>query len=146
MAPRMARRRRARRQSNAAVRVALRQLKGWYRTLDQLLERKAEIEYALFLTLRDLFSLKVDLVFYDLTSTYFEGRGPPGIGANGHSRDGKPRNPQVLVGLVLVDGWPIAHHVFAGNRRDAKTVPDVRVTWRNASGSSVSCSSATAAW
>jgi hypothetical protein len=31
----------------------------------------------------------------------------------------------VLVGLVLVDGWPIAHHVFEGNRRDAKTVPDV---------------------
>jgi hypothetical protein len=107
------------------VRVALRQLKGWYRTLDQLLERKVEIEYALFVTLRDLFSLKVDMVFYDLTSTYFEGTGPPGISANGHSRDGKPRNPQVLVGLVLVDGWPIAHHVFAGNRRDAKTVPDV---------------------
>jgi transposase len=107
------------------VRVALRQLKQWYRTLDQLLERKVEIEYALFVTLRDLFSLKVDMVFYDLTSTYFEGRGPPGIGANGHSRDGKPRNPQVLVGLVLVDGWPIAHHVFEGNRRDAKTVPDV---------------------
>jgi transposase len=107
------------------VRVALRQLKGWYRTLDQLLERKVEIEYALFITLRDLFSLKVDMVFYDLTSTYFEGQGPPAIGANGHSRDGKPRNPQVLVGLVLVDGWPIAHHVFAGNRRDAKTVPDV---------------------
>src|SRR6202140_515024 len=107
------------------VRVALRQLKGWYRTLDQLLERKVEIEYALFITLRDLFSLKVDMGFYDLTSTYFEGQGPPGIGANGHSRDGKPRNPQVLVGLVLVDGWPIAHHVFEGNRRDAKTVPDV---------------------
>jgi transposase len=32
---------------------------------------------------------------------------------------------QVLVGLVLIDGWPIAHHVFEGNRRDAKTVPDV---------------------
>jgi transposase len=107
------------------VRVELRQLKQWYRTLDQLLERKAQIECALFLTLRDLFSLKVDMVFYDLTSTYFEGRGPPGIGANGHSRDGKPRNPQVLVGLVLVDGWPIAHHVFEGNRRDARTVPDV---------------------
>src|SRR6202163_1620163 len=44
------------------VRVALRQLKGWYRTLDQLLERKVEIEYALFITLRDLFSLKVDMV------------------------------------------------------------------------------------
>jgi transposase len=107
------------------VRVASRQLKQWYRTLDQLLEHKAETGHALFVTLRDLFSLRVDMVFYDLTSTYFEGRGPPEIGAHGHSRDGKPRNPQVLVGLVVVDGWPIAHHVFEGNRRDARTVPDV---------------------
>jgi transposase len=65
------------------------------------------------------------MVFYDLTSTYFEGAGPPGLGAHGHSRDGKPRNRQVLVGLVMVDGWPIAHHVFEGNWRDAKTVPEV---------------------
>jgi hypothetical protein len=73
------------------------------------------------LTLRDLFSLQVDMVFYDLTSTYFEGQGPPNTGAHGHSRDGEPRNPQVLVGLVLVDGWPIAHHEFNGNWCDAKT-------------------------
>src|ERR1700752_5022721 len=78
------------------VRVEMRQLKGWYRTLDELLERKLQIEHALFVTLRDLFSLKVDMVLYDLTSTYFEGAGPPGIGENGHSRDDKPRNPQVL--------------------------------------------------
>src|SRR5437588_7800881 len=91
----------------------------------QLIERKRQIEHALYLRLRDLFSLQVDMVFYDLTSTYFEGKGPPEIGANGHSRDGKPRNPQVLVGLVMVDGWPIAHHVFEGNRRDAMTVSDV---------------------
>jgi transposase len=107
------------------VQVELRQLKQWYRTLDQLLERKAEIERALYLRLRDLFSLQIDVVFYDLTSTYFEGKGPAKMGAHGHSRDGRPRDPQVLVGLVLVDGWPIAHHVFAGNRRDAMTVPDV---------------------
>jgi transposase len=107
------------------VKVEAHQLQQWYRTLDQLLERKADVERALYLTLRDLFSLRVDMVFYDLTSTYFEGKGPPEIGAHGHSRDGKPRNPQVLVGLVLVDGWPIAHHVFEGNWRDAKTVPDV---------------------
>jgi transposase len=107
------------------VRVEMRQLKQWYRTLDQLLAHKSDIEHALYLTLRDLFSLQVDMVFYDLTSTYFEGQGPPEKGANGHSRDGKPRNAQVLVGLVMVDGWPIAHHVFNGNWRDAKTVPEV---------------------
>jgi transposase len=107
------------------VRVEMRQLKQWYRTLDQLLAHKSDIEHALYLTLRDLFSLQVDMVFYDLTSTYFEGQGPPEKGAHGHSRDDKPRNPQVLVGLVMVDGWPIAHHVFNGNWRDAKTVPEV---------------------
>ena len=107
------------------MRVEARQLQHWYRSLDQLLALKAQIEHALFLTLRDLFSLRVDLVFYDLTSTYFEGEGPPALGAHGHSRDGKPRNRQVLVGVVMIDGWPIAHHVFAGNRRDAKTVPQV---------------------
>jgi transposase len=107
------------------VRVAPRQLQQWYRTLDQLVQRKTQIEQDLYLTLRDLFSLKVDVVFYDLTSTYFEGKGPPGLAAHGHSRDDKPRDPQVLVGLVLIDGWPIAHHVFAGNWRDATTVPSV---------------------
>ena len=107
------------------VRVAARQLQQWYRTLDRLLACKGQLEHALFVRLRDLFSLRVDMVFYDLTSTYFEGEGPPALGAHGHSRDGKPRNRQVLVGLVMVDGWPIAHHVFAGNRRDAKTVPEV---------------------
>jgi transposase len=107
------------------VRVEMRQLQQWYRTLDQLLVRKADIEHALYLTLRDLFSLRVDMVFYDLTSTYFEGQGPEDLGAHGHSRDDKPRNPQVLVGLVVIDGWPIAHHVFEGNWRDARTVPDV---------------------
>lgn len=107
------------------VRVEWRQLKQWYRTLDQLAARKARIEQELYLRLRDLFSLKVDLVLYDLTSTYFEGQGPPGLGAHGHSRDGKPRNRQVLVGLVMVDDWPIAHHLFRGNARDAMTVPQV---------------------
>ena len=111
--------------STPRVRVEMSQLRRWYHTLDQLVAQKSKIERELFARLRDLFSLQVDVVFYDLTSTYFEGRGPAGLSANGHSRDGKPRNVQVLVGLVMVDGWPIAHHVFQGNWRDAKTVPDV---------------------
>jgi hypothetical protein len=98
------------RRRNRCPAIAPAHAKQWYRTLDQLLERKDAIERPLYLRLRDLFSLRTDIVFYDLTSTYFEGKGPLVIGAYGHSRDGKPRNPQVLVGLLLVDGWPIAHH------------------------------------
>jgi len=116
----------ARRRSHVPrVRVEFRQLKQWYRTLDQLHARKPQIERELYLRLRDLFSLRVDVVFYDVTSTYFEGAGPPLLGAHGYSRDGKSRNRQVLVGVVMVDDWPIAHHVFRGNVRDAKTVGQV---------------------
>jgi len=107
------------------VRVKDRQLRQWYRTLDQLIAHKKEIEKELFLRLRNLFSLNVDLVFYDLTSTYFEGNGPGSMAKHGHSRDGKPRNRQVLVGLVMIGGWPIAHHVFGGNLRDCSTVESV---------------------
>jgi hypothetical protein len=49
---------------------------------------RAQVGSALFVRLRDLFSLQVDMVFYDLTSTYFEGRKPTEMGAHGHSRDG----------------------------------------------------------
>lgn len=107
------------------VRVRDRQLRHWYGTLDQLVVQKKQIEKELFLRLRTLFSLKVDLVFCDSTSTYFEGNGPEGVALHGHGRDGKSRNRQVLGGLVMIDGWPMAHHVFEGNRRDCSTVESV---------------------
>jgi transposase len=107
------------------VRVKDRQLRQWYGTLDRLAAQKKSIEKELFLRLRSLFALNVDMVFYDLTSTYFEGNGPVGLAMHGHSRDGKPRNRQILVGQVMIDGWPIAHHVFEGNKRDSVTVAQV---------------------
>jgi hypothetical protein len=107
------------------VRVHPRQLDAWYRTLDQLLAAKDRIEVALYHRLRDLFSRKPDLVLDDITSTYFEGAGPHGFAQHGYSRDGKPQNVQVIVGVVMVAGWPIAHHVWAGNRIDHSTVQEV---------------------
>jgi transposase len=107
------------------VRVHPRQLDAWYRTLDQLHAAKDQIEVALYRHLRDLFSLKPDLVLYDITSTYFEGAGPHDFARHGYSRDGKSQNVQVIVGMVMVAGWPIAHHVWAGNRIDHSTVQEV---------------------
>jgi len=107
------------------VRVHFSQLEAWYRTLDQLLAAKEQIEVALYHRLRDLFSFKPDLVLYDITSTYFEGAGPANFAKHGYSRDGKPHNVQVIVGVVMVAGWPIAHHVWAGNTVDHSTVQEV---------------------
>jgi hypothetical protein len=107
------------------VRVHFRQREAWYRTLDQLVAAKVTIELALYHHLRDRFCLKPDLVLYDITSTSFAGAGPAGFAQHGSSRDGQPHHIQVIVGAVMVAGWPIAHHVWAGNRVDHVTVHEV---------------------
>jgi transposase len=107
------------------VKVSFEQLRLWYETLDELLAQKERLEVAVWQQLRDLFSVAPELVFYDITSTYFEGQGPAELGRFGYSRDGKPRNRQIVVGVVMMEGWPIAHHVFAGNRLDQTTVAEV---------------------
>ena len=107
------------------VRVEPAQLNGWYRTLDALLGGKEALERELYETVRDLFSLKVDVVFYDVTSTYFQRREPKGeLRRHGHSRDGRPRDVQVVVGVAMANGWPIAHHVWSGNTADKATWPE----------------------
>lgn len=105
------------------VKVAWRQLEPWYRTLDVLVAGKEKIERALYDRVCDLFSLKVDVVFYDLTTTYFSYRSPKGqLRRHGQqSKDGKPRQVQVLVGVVMANGFPIAHHIFPGNKAEKKT-------------------------
>ena len=108
------------------VKVGFAQLKLWYQSLDDLLAEKKRIEKEVYRELRNLFSLQPDLAFYDITSTYFEGAGPAKLSRFGYSRDGKPQNRQIVViGVVMMEGWPIAHHVFAGNRLDQTTVLEV---------------------
>jgi len=108
------------------VKVSHKQLKQWYRTLDALLAAKEKIEEALYLHVRDLFNLKVDMVFYDLTSTYFSRKQPKGgLRRHGQSKDKRPRQVQVVLGVVMANGFPIAHHVFAGNTADETTLKGV---------------------
>jgi len=108
------------------VKVKHRQLNRWYRTLDALLSAKDKIEEALYERVRDLFSVKVNLVFYDLTTTYFSRKSPRGeLRRHGHSKEGRSRQVQVVVGVVMANGFPIAHHVFAGNRSEKTTLQDV---------------------
>jgi transposase len=71
----------------------------------------------------------VDLVFYDITSTYFEGGKSlldEDIRKYGYSRDHRPDRRQVVIGMVIsTDGIPLCHHVFSGNTADKSTVRDV---------------------
>ena len=111
--------------TNPRVRVQAFQLQRWYRTLDALLPLKNRLEEHLFDRFQHLFAPQCDLVFYDLTSTYFEGLGPSELGRRGYSRDRRPDAPQLLIGVAMVDGLPVSHTVFAGNRQDSTTVREV---------------------
>ena len=107
------------------VRVKAFQLQRWYRTLDALLPLKNRLEEHLFDRFQHLFAPQCDLVFYDLTSTYFEGLGPGELAQRGYSRDRRPDAPQLLIGVAMVDGLPVSHTVFEGNRQDSTTVGEV---------------------
>jgi transposase len=98
-----------------------------YRALDRLLPHKDALETHLKERLGTLFKLEYDLLFYDITSTYFEGqanRNP--LAARGYSRDHRPDCKQVCIGLVVSrEGFPLGYEVFAGNTRDSTTLQDV---------------------
>ena len=71
----------------------------------------------------------VDMVFYDITSTYFEGDKSiqdDDLRRYGYSRDHREDRRQVVIGLVMTrHGIPLCHHVFAGNTVDKTTVTQV---------------------
>ena len=94
-----------------------------YRALDALLPHKDDLCKHLQKRYGELFNAAFDFLFYDITSTYFEGTATGNPQAKrGHSRDNRPDCPQVCIGLVATkEGLPIAFEIFDGNRSDVTT-------------------------
>jgi|SRR3990170_4599272 len=83
------------------------------------------IEERLFERRRDLFT-RLDLVFFDTTSIYFEGEGGENLGQYGHSKDHRPDLKQMVVGVVLDDeGRPLCSHMWPGNTADVTSLVPV---------------------
>ena len=90
-----------------------------YLAMDWLLERQDRIEDRL--AGRHL--ADGEMVLYDVSSSYFEGRTCP-LAKLGYSRDGKGGLPQIIYGLLCdSDGRPVAVEVFTGELHDDKTLP-----------------------
>ncbi|MFQ6115281.1 MAG: IS1634 family transposase, partial [bacterium] len=99
-------------------------LQNYYRALDYLMAHKESLEKNIFWKVNDLFNIDLSLVFYDLTSSYFEGSHCE-IAKSGHSRDHRPDCRQIEVALLVNrNGIPIAHEVWEGNIKDSQTVAD----------------------
>jgi hypothetical protein len=83
---------------------------------------KDVIEERLFAHRRDLFT-KLDLVFMDTTSLYFEGAGGQTLGRHGYSKDHRPDLRQMILAVLLDgDGRPVCSEMWPGNTADVTTL------------------------
>ena len=98
-----------------------------YRALDRILPHREEICRALQARYAEWFGATFDFLFYDVTSTYFEGLAEGNAQVQrGYSRDHRPDCGQVCIGLVVTaEGLPVAYEVFNGNRPDVTTLDDI---------------------
>lgn len=97
-----------------------------YRSLDRVLPHKAAIEAHLVERFGELFDLDYDLLLYDVTSTYFEGKADPALCKRGYSRDHRPDCVQVNIALVVTrEGMPLGYEIFPGNTVDVSTVEEI---------------------
>lgn len=66
---------------------------------------------------------KISVVFYDVTTLYFEIDNEDELRKTGFSKEGKHQNPQILLGLLVsVDGYPMAYEIFEGNKFEGYTM------------------------
>jgi len=96
-------------------------LQHLYRSLFILLSKKDAIEKHLSSRL----NAKKEILFYDLTSSYVEGKyANSDIIDYGYNRDKKKGKEQLVIGLLLADSLPLAHTVWEGNTADKATLKD----------------------
>ena len=95
-----------------------------YRTLDKLADNQSLIQQQIFQTGRDLFNQKLDVVFYDVTTLYFESEVEQQgkLRQKGFSKDGKIGNTQILFCMLIdTDKNPIGYQIFEGNTYEGHT-------------------------
>ena len=86
-----------------------------------------EIQKKLYTKIDRLYGIDTSKLFYDLTSTYFEGNKCP-LARYGYSRDKRRDKLQVNIGVTVArDGIPIMHDVYEGSTPDVTTVQDASI-------------------
>lgn len=69
------------------------------------------------------YSFNFDILFYDVTTLYFETFEEDGLRKNGFSKDNKSQQPQILIALMVSkEGFPVAYEVFSGNTFEGHTI------------------------
>ena len=95
-----------------------------YRYMDKIREGvKEAIEKVTFGHFRRILGGSVGIVFYDMTTLYFETPDEDDLRKIGYSKDGKHQHPQIKLGLLVgPDGYPLGYDVFEGNIYEGHTL------------------------
>ena len=95
-----------------------------YRFLDVLNETlKTEVEDIAFQYTEKILGGNISVVFYDMTTLYFEAEDEDDLRKIGYSKDGKFQCPQIMIGLLVgPNGYPIGYDIFEGNTFEGDTL------------------------
>lgn len=95
-----------------------------YRYLDKLHQHQIDSikQISLDHTLQ-LFGNKIVVVFYDVTTLYFEAKDADYFRKTGFSKDGKHQQPQIVLGLLVSEGgYPLDYDIFEGDKYEGDTL------------------------
>jgi len=100
------------------------QLHQIYRYLDKLYNTQQErIQQISVEHTRRILGGKIGLLFYDVTTLYFEADYGDELRETGFSKDGKHSQPQVVLGLLVSKGgYPLSYAVFNGSQYEGRTM------------------------
>lgn len=95
-----------------------------YRYLDKLHDsQKDNIQKISVDHTRKILGGKIGLVFFDVTTLYFETDFPDDLRKTGYSKDGKHAQPQIVLGLLVsAGGYPLAYSIDEGNKYEGHTM------------------------
>lgn len=95
-----------------------------YRFLDKLSRGlKEQVEQIAYQHTLQLLHNNISIVFYDMTTLYFESSDEDDLRKTGFSKDGKHQNPQIFLGLlVTLGGYAIGYEIFEGNIFEGHTL------------------------
>ncbi len=100
-------------------------LQTLYRSLEVLEDNFPLVEKHLYRLALEEFNQSNQELFYDITSSYFEGHKCI-IAEYGYSRDKRSDKEQLVIGLVTTsEGFPIKCNIYPGNKLDKTTVVEV---------------------
>ena len=95
-----------------------------YRYLDKLHAKQIEqIQQISYDHTLKIIGQPLSIVFYDVTTLYFEAEQEDDFRQNGFSKDGKHQQPQIVLGLLVsAGGYPLTYQVFEGSKFEGHTM------------------------